>query len=249
MKWRFIPFRHYNPYLKTALNEISIESVINTKVPIFWLSGWENNCVNLGVSQKVNEVLNLYEVKKNDISIVRRQGGGGTTFLSKSGEITWNIASSKEFFPGDINEIYKFICNKIVEVLKDLGINSSHKIINDVITEKGKISGATLKKVGDVIYIAGTLLYDVDKELMNKILRPENDSNKISISEKDKKITCIRNENDVSFEEVLNSLERVVLQDYEYEVSDWTSEELEKAEILKEKYSSEEWVYGERQND
>jgi lipoate-protein ligase A len=248
MKWRFIPFEYYDPYFKTALNEVSVDSVSKSKVPILWLCGWEKDCVNLGISQKISEVLNLEEIKKRDILILRRQGGGGTTFLSKNGEITWNIIAPKEIFPNDINEIYEFVCNKIVKVLDRLEIKSEHKIINDVITKNGKISGATLKKVNDVIYIAGTLLYDVDKDLMDLILKPENDSNKKSLSEKEKKITSIKNESNASFENVLTELKKELLSGYEYEISNWNLEEIDMANKLKEKYSSDEWIYGDEKN-
>lgn len=243
MIWRFIPFKHYEPNLRLALNKVSFESVQNGGDPIISLSGWKPSCVNIGYTQKLNDVLDLNEIEKQNILIVRRESAGGATYLSEEGDICWSIVANENYFPKDLQEIYIFATNKIIKTLNELGIDAWHKPINDVMTEQGKISGTALKKEKKCVYVHGTLLYKIDKNLMNKILKPENDhQKKEKIKEMNKKVTSISNLIDISFEEVVQILTQKLLENLKYEKSDWTKEELEKAKILAKSYSSKEWT-------
>jgi len=172
LEWRFIPFRHYNPYIKTALNKVVVDVVKKTGEPIIWLAGWKPSCVNIGYSQKIRDVINLEEVKKFGLIIVRRQGGGGAVYLSDDGEISWSIVAPVEYFPEDINKIYKRVCGRVIQALRE--ITARHKPVNDIVTEKGKVSGVTIKKDHSVVYVGGTLLYDVDKSMLKKVLTSGN---------------------------------------------------------------------------
>lgn len=239
----YISFKRYNPYFKTALNDIVIEHVRNSNKPLFWLSGWDTDCINLGRTQDIYSVVDLQKVKEKNLLIVRRQGGGGVTYLSKEGELTWGFIAPKKFFPTQVNDIYKFICSKIIDVLNELGIKAFHKPINDVITQKGKISGSTLKKSDDVIYVGGTLLLNVDKKLLNEILKPENDTlKKKKIFEKNKKITSVNDEIDISFEKIIAAFEKIFLKEEFVEIN-LSKEELKKAKELSLVYGSKEWIY------
>ncbi len=242
MKWRFIPFKYYNPFLKIALNEVAVSSA--KKAPIIWLAGWKPSCVNIGYGQHVRDVVNIAEASKRKILVVRRQGGGGAMFLSEKGEISWSVVAAEKYFPSDLNRIYERVCGRIVNALKDLGIDSWHKPVNDVVTEAGKVSGATVKKENGVVYVGGTLLYSVDADLMRKLLRPERDHLKRQkVPEKFKKVASISGLCSDSFAEVVNVLKDNLLKGVDFSVSKWSSEELLMAKNLAKKYKSEEWVF------
>ena len=240
--WRFIPFTRYNPYLKTALNEVLIEVVSQTNQPIFWLSGWDRDCINLGVSQDYSQVIDRDRVQEEGIAITRRQSGGGATFLTKDGEITWGIIVPEHFFDKDINGIYEEVCSWLVEELQNNTIDAFFKPINDIRTPRGKISGSTLRREKGVVYVGGTLLYREDKEKMNKYLRPEQDYlKKERIDEKKKDITSITKESSLNFEESQELLKKAFLPQ-EYEEKPLGEDELLKAKNLEKQYSSKEWI-------
>ena len=242
MIWRFIPYKKYDPYVKTALNQVAIESVKKTRQPLIWLAGWSKNCLNVGYRQKISKVINVEEAKKQKLPIVRRQGGGGAMYLSKDGEITWNLIAPAHYFPKNPNKVYELVCGKIVDALKELGILAKHKPINDVVTEKGKISGATIKTDQYTTYIAGTLLYTEDQKQMLKLLRPEKDTIK-GKPEKDRKISAISQESNASFKEVIAMLKRNLLKGLDYKEEHWRVHELTKAQELAKKYQSKAWLY------
>lgn len=240
---RYIPYQQYSPYLKTALNEVLIESVYQTKQPLFWLAGWDRDCINVGVSQDIYKILDYQRVLNDQIPVVRRQSGGGAMILSKNGEITWNLIIPENTVENNINQWYRDICGKIVNELNVVGIYASFKPINDIITLNGKISGATLRKKNGVIYIAGTLLYKKDKDKMEKYLKPENDTiKKDSIRENQKSITSIEEESNLSFDQTIQLLERSFLKNNNYKQYTISKEELKKAQKLEKLYTNKNWI-------
>lgn len=243
---RFIPFQYYNPYFKTGLNKALMESVRESGEPVVFLSGWKPDCINIGYSQKIREEIDLEEAEKRDLVIVRRQGGGGTTYLTEDGEITWGIVAPEENFPDDVNKIYQEICGKIASGLEKIGIEAEHEPVNDIVTDDGKISGATLKRKDGVIYIGGTLLYETDPEEMFQVLTPGEE--KISDKEIEKfeeRVSSVKNESDASFEEAVDALRKGILQGKNFREDELKTSEVRRAEELADKYSSEEWLYRE----
>jgi lipoate-protein ligase A len=245
--YRYIPFKHYNPYFKTGLNKALMESVREGNDPVVFLAGWDQKCINLGYSQTFEEEVNAEEFEtEDDVILVRRQGGGGTTFLTPDGEITWGVVAPNEEFPDDVNIVYEKICGKIAEGLKEIGIDAEHEPINDIVTENGKISGATLKREDGVTYIGGTLLYDVDVEEMFSLLTPDEDKKKDKqIKEHRERISTIKKESKASFDESARALAESLLEGLAWMESDLEFSEVQRAEELANKYSSEEWLYRE----
>lgn len=245
-KWRYIPFTYYDPYFKTGLNKALMESVRESGEKIIFLSGWENDCVNIGYSQKISEEIDEEVTEDRGLDIVRRQGGGGTTYLTREGEITWGIVAPSKEFPDDVNRTYEKICGEIAEGLAEIGIEAEHEPINDIVTENGKISGATLKEKDGVAYIGGTLLYTVDPEEMFQVLTPDQDkiADKKIESFRDR-VTSVENESNASFDEAVEALRKGLLKDKKFVEDELRDEELERAQGLADKYSSEEWLYRE----
>lgn len=244
--WRFIPFQKYDPYFKTGLNKALIESVEkNQASSTIFLSGWSKNCVNIGYSQKFEKQVNVEEFQNRENTVlVRRQGGGGTTYLTPEGEITWGIVASSEKYPDDVNQIYQQVCTQIAEGLETIGIEAEHEPINDIVTENGKISGATLKQEKNTVYIGGTLLYKVKPEEMFTILTPPEDKKKDKqIQDFKERITSVRRETTASSEKAKEALKKGLLNNKTYKEANIKPKEKQRAEQLAKKYSSKQWLH------
>ena len=63
MFFRVIPFQYYNPILKICFNEVSLRSVKKSGESLFWISGWSEDCINLGAGQNYNLILNHEEIE------------------------------------------------------------------------------------------------------------------------------------------------------------------------------------------
>lgn len=244
-KWRYIPFQKYDPYFKTGLNKALMESVKEGSNPVAFLAGWKKKCVNLGYSQSFEEEVEVEEFKnRDDVVLVRRQGGGGTTFLTPEGEITWGIVAPEGNFPDDVNKIYQDICSKIAEGLEKIGIDAEHEPINDIVTQNGKISGATLKREEGVVYIGGTLIYETNPEEMFSLLTPGEDKLKDKqIKEFRERVTSITQESDAIFDEARKTLKKTLTEGKKFRESELTDSEISRSRELADKYSEEEWLY------
>lgn len=244
MTWRFIPFQRYDPYMKTGLNKVAIEQVQDGRDPILWLAGWDRPCVNVGYTQRVQDEIDLETARDRDLAIVRREGAGGTTYLTPDGELTWNMVAPRDTFPAGIPDLYEHICGEIADALGLLGIDAWFEPTNDVVTANGKLSGATAKQDGDVIYVAGTLLYDVDPETMFEILTPDTDKlDDKPIDAFTDRVTTITAESDASFEDCQESLKRQLGERRALEPDRWTDDETETAREYAQTYRSDAWVF------
>ncbi len=244
MNWRYFPFKYYDIYERISLNDVVLDYVKKTQNGVISFTGWDSNCVNIGYSQKIKEVVDLEKCEECGIKLVRRKSSGGVTFLSRF-DLSWGITVPENFFEGkDLQQIYMFATNKIISALKVLGIEAKHKPINDVVTSKGKISGSALRKDKGVIQLHGTLLFKVEKEILNSILRPENDHQKTQkIKEKDKRVTSISEFVNVDFEKVKDVFEKEFLKDLNYFEEEFSDLELELAKEKSQDLSSENWLY------
>lgn len=244
--WRFISFERHDPYFKTGLNKALMESVRNGSNPIIFLAGWDRKCVNLGYSQSFQEEVDVEEFeKRDDVTLVRRQGGGGATFLTPEGEITWGIVAPEDNYPDDVNKIYEDVCGKIAEGLEKIGIKAEHEPVNDIVTENGKISGATLKREGGVVYIGGTLIYQTDPEEMFSLLTPNEDKLKDKqIEDFRERVTSVQQESEAGFDEAVEALKKGLTEGISIEQSQLKETEIERARELAIKYSGREWLYG-----
>lgn len=242
---RFLPFQRYDPYFKTGLNKALMESFRESGEKIVILAGWKKKCVNLGYNQSFEEEVNVDEFeRRDDVILVRRQGGGGTTFLTPEGEITWGIIAGEEEFPEDVNKVYEKVCGRIAEGLSRIGIQAEHEPINDIVTSQGKISGATLKKENDVLYLGGTLIYKTNPKEMFYLLTPSEDKKKDKqIEDYRQRVSSISKESGASFEDSKEALKNALIEGRKFKVSDLNKAEKERAEELADKYSDRKWLY------
>ncbi len=250
MQWRFIPFQRYDPYVKTALNDVAISSVQGRGDPIIWLAGWDRDCINVGYTQTVAEEVDIEKAEQADVPIVRRQGAGGTTYLTRDGEITWGMIAPDEQFPDDLNVIYEQTCGTVADAVARIGIDAQYEPINDVVTDSGKISGATARTSSGVVYVGGTLLHRVDPEKMFTFLTPGED--KVADKQIDDfkdRVSSVTQESDASFDNARDALKQAFLEEKKFDTSSWTEDEMHSAKNLAEKYRSDTWIFRNTEED
>jgi lipoate-protein ligase A len=242
--WRFIPFKRYDPYIKTALNDVGISRVQGTSDPIVWLAGWNRNCINVGYTQQVAAEVDVEKAADEDVPIVRRQGAGGTMYLTRDGEVTWGLIASEGKLPDDLNDIYEQVCGRIVDALDRLGIDARYEPVNDVVTNNGKLSGATARTSHGVVYVGGTLLYSVDPDEMFTFLT--SDTDKLDDKPVDvftKRVSSVSQESDAAFDEVQDALKAAFLDGKDVYKQPWTDDEMRSANALAKKYRNDAWIF------
>jgi len=131
----------------------------------------ETPFVVLGVSQVLREHVCEEHCAKDGVRILRRCSAGGCV-LQGPGCLNFTLVISHQRFPdiATIRGSYCFILNRLAAALREAGVNASHKGISDLASSGRKISGNAQKRRKRYILHHGTLLYNMDPDLMERYL-------------------------------------------------------------------------------
>ncbi len=185
-----------NMQIDSDLLDDAIEKQL--KEPVFRLYGWSPACVSLGRNQS-DEFLDREFLKKNGIDVVRRLTGGRA--LLHDNEITYSFICPVSYLEHGEHVVssYKDICKIFIDKFSQIGIDIDFGTQKQVKTgfdycmlvstgadlcHKGKklIGSAQCRKQGYILQ-HGSILYDYDRELLEKIFGED-----VSTEE----ITCIK---------------------------------------------------------
>jgi lipoate-protein ligase A len=147
----------------------------------------------VGLHQTVEHEIRVEYCKSNGIDINRRITGGGAIFFNEK-SLGWEIIASK----ADLNfyrptpELYRRMCEGAVAGLKALGVDAKFRGKNDIEVNGRKISGTGGTSRGGAFLFQGTLLIDLDVEIMLKVLRiPVMKLKDKEIRSVKKRVTCL----------------------------------------------------------
>lgn len=245
MKWRVVKLSTYNAFMNMAVDEAVSEAVAKGALPTIRFYTWKPSAVSIGYFQSLEQEVNVERCKSLGVDVVRRRTGGGAVYHDEKGEITYSVIAPESLMPKGITESYYLICGWIVNSLKKIGIESEFKPINDIIAYGKKISGNAQTRRNKVLLQHGTILYDLDVEKMFSVLKVgvEKISDKMIKSVKER-VTRVLDYKDISREELLKALIQGFTEGKDFEFSEFTDEELKRAEeLVKERYKTKEWNY------
>ncbi len=223
--------------------------------PVLRLYTWSPRAVSIGYFQSISDEVDEEFCRENGIDVVRRMTGGGAVFHDD--EVTYSFicplsiwerkAESMGKNGKNVRDTFEIICNCIALALKSLGLNAGFAGINDVEVDGKKISGsAQTRKKGSLLQ-HGTLIYDINENLMFKALRigKEKISDK-GIKSAEARVTSIKRElGDIGKERVMGALadgfaSGLSMTPVHGEMSE---EEEKKKEEMKALFMSREWNY------
>ncbi|MDR2536010.1 MAG: lipoate--protein ligase family protein [Treponema sp.] len=171
------PFRllntgYHTGFYNMGLDEALLESVSQgASLPTLRFYGWNPPTVSVGYFQRLEEEADLESCKQRGVDVVRRISGGGAVF--HHAELTYSI-----IMPIDhplagltIRESYETLCAGPIQGLALLGASCEFAPINDILGGGKKISGnAQTRRMGCILQ-HGTILLDLDLDLMFELLR------------------------------------------------------------------------------
>ncbi|MDR2068665.1 MAG: lipoate--protein ligase family protein [Spirochaetaceae bacterium] len=171
------PFRllytgFHDGFYNMGLDEAVLEGVSRDQSPpTLRFYGWSPPAVSVGYFQGLEEEVDLAACKTRGVDVVRRISGGGAVF--HHAELTYSVimADTHPLAGKTIRESYEGLCAGIVEGLALLGVPARFAPINDIIAGDRKISGnAQTRRMGCVLQ-HGTVILDLDVDLMFELLR------------------------------------------------------------------------------
>jgi lipoate-protein ligase A len=239
-----------------GLDQALLESVARGAPPVLRFYGWRPYAVSLGYFQGIEEEVDIRSCKDRGVDIIRRITGGGAVF--HHAELTYSIV-----FPADhplagasIHDSYRILCAGVIRGLALLGLSARFAPINDVVCGERKISGNAQTRRMNTVLHHGTVLLDLDADLMFGLLRvPEEKVRGRLIQDVKERVTSLRAQGlSAGFEETGSAMIEGFRQALNLEFTPSSvqpaypggplREEEERAlELAEKKFASPEWIY------
>ncbi|MHA1146895.1 MAG: lipoate--protein ligase family protein [Promethearchaeota archaeon] len=252
--WRLIPLETNDGFMNMALDEAILRAVIEKKSPYtLRFYKWKPSTASIGRNQSLFSEIDMKTAKDRGFNVVRRITGGGAVFHDEFREITYSIVCPIKYLENlgakTVIEQFEIITQGITAGLYIFGLKPEKGVIHcpALFLEGKKFSGNAQARKRGYILQHGTILLEINPELMYSILTPPKNITKskmvqsvyakcigikehINSYEESRFLECLK----MGFEEVLN---------IKLEEEPFTKFERELAEHLrKEKYSNEEWL-------
>ena len=129
--------------------------------------------VSIGYFQDAEQEVDLSYCRANGIPFMRREVGGGATYLDEN-QVFYQLIWKKDNprFPRVIQEIFPWFSEAPVETYRTFGIQAEYRAINDIITKEGrKIAGEGGGNIGECMVFVGGILLDFDYKTISEILK------------------------------------------------------------------------------
>jgi lipoate-protein ligase A len=171
---------------------------------------------SIGYFQDAEKEIDLEFCKKANIPVMRREVGGGATYLDENQifyQLIWHKNNRK--FPKNIKKIFELFSAPACETYHKFGIKAHFRTENDIVTGQGKkIAGEGGGDIGDSMVFVGGILLDFDYHIMSKVLKVPDEKfrNKIFKSMDENLTTMKRELGEIPSRE---EIKRVLVENYE----------------------------------
>ncbi len=156
-----------------AMDQTILESCDSNIGPdtIRFLS-FEPHCALVGRFQSIEKEIRTDYCRGKGIDTNRRITGGGALYWDTK-DIGWEIFSRFDGFFGkkNIESFYGIFCSAVASGINGFGISSRFRRRNDIEVNGKKISGSGGTSLQNAFMFQGTLLVDIDIEIMLRALR------------------------------------------------------------------------------
>jgi lipoate-protein ligase A len=203
--------------------------------------------VCVGYHQDMQKEVDLDYCAANGLPVYRREVGGGAVFLD-NGQLFTQWIFHKQDLPASLEERFKLYIDPLVQTYQALGINATHRPINDVHVNGKKIGGTGAAQMGIAEILVGSLMYTFDKKTMSQVLKVPSEKMR------DKIFESLEAYMTTMTEQLGTTLDRAMVKDlYMRKVSEalgaevyageWTAEEEAMAQEIDARFVSDEWLY------
>ncbi len=152
---------------------LAVEEMLLKESPHdFFLIYVNPRSVVCGKHQNVMREINFPLIHHRQIPVFRRITGGGTVFHDE-GNINYCFIRTNS---GNNKVDFEFYASFIIDFLQSLGLNAQLGLRHEIVCGGYKISGTAMHVFRDRVIHHGTLLFNTDLDLLNGIIRPNQDS-------------------------------------------------------------------------
>lgn len=270
-KWRYLVTEAMSPEMNMAVDEAILQLHAEGKVPpTVRFYTWNPATLSIGYFQKALKEINLEEVHKHGLGFVRRPTGGRAVLHDK--ELTYSVIVSEQHpkMPSSVTEAYKIISMGLLHGFQNLGLKAEMvSLANEeekekytspgssacfdspswyeLVVEGKKVAGSAQTRQKGVILQHGSILLDMDVELLFSLLNFSSDRLKQRMMESFRQKAVTINEvssRPISLQEAIDAFGRGFASGLDVELvpGELTEEEQALAkELAQTRYGTEEW--------
>lgn len=130
--------------------------------------------ISVGYFQDAAAEIDLDYCAKNNLSVMRREIGGGATYLNAN-QVFYQVILRRDnpLASRKISELYQTLSAPAIETYKEFGIETRFRPVNDIVTVEGerKIAGEGAGDIGPCIVFVGGILLDFNYDTMARVLK------------------------------------------------------------------------------
>jgi lipoate-protein ligase A len=158
-----------DPAFTAALDETILETALAGGPPTLHLYRRSPASITMGYFLKARENVDLDYCTENNIKVIRRISGGGAIFTDER-QLVYCLAA-KDMLPEAPATCFSIVLSELAHTLSELGCECQYSPVNDVLVGDRKISGSAIVNKGATKIIHGTILVDIDRDVMFKALK------------------------------------------------------------------------------
>lgn len=208
--------------------------------PVFFL--WRNApSVIIGLNQSAYAEVDLDYLRSHGIALARRVTGGGAVYHDLQ-NLNYTIVGKSR----DLNADYPDYLHTMQNALRELGVRAELSGRNDIMVDGRKCSGYAKRVWKDRLMVHGTLMYDVDLSVLQRVLSVP--GSKLSAAGIESVRSKVANLKDYlpQFKDVLALKDalQAILAGSDGEVVLGPDEQAAIDKMVDEKFRTWEWIYG-----
>jgi len=272
-RWRFIDSGDCSPAFNMALDEALLEWHSEGKIPpTIRFYGWNPPTLSIGYFQKVEKEIDMEAVKKYGLGFVRRPTGGRGVLHDQ--ELTYSVIVSEAHpkMPQTVTEAYRVISQGILEGFRFLGLDAYFAVPKteeekadlknprsavcfdapswyELVVEGRKVAGSAQTRQKGVILQHGSILLDLDEEMLFRLFKYPNERVKERLRQNFKQKAVAINElteRKITLPEAKEAFYKGFEKGLEIVLEPYTLSAEEVAyvnELAEKKYASDEWNF------
>lgn len=128
--------------------------------------------ISIGCHQDANVVIDMAFAEAHQIPVFRREVGGGAVYLDGE-QLFYQLVVRADHpeVPHRKKDFYEKFLQPVIETYRAFGVDAVYKPVNDIITNRRKISGNGAAEINDMFILVGNFIMDFPYEMMTKCLR------------------------------------------------------------------------------
>ena len=159
------------PYLESQSIYHAVAHAMGERSPdTITLMSPDRPYVCIGFHQELDKEIDVEYCRARGLPILRREVGGGAVYLDGD-QLFIHFIFHRERLPRQVEEVYKLFIRPLVETYRAIGIEASHRPLNDIVVGGRKIGGTGIAAIGRALVVAGSLMFDFDIDTMARALR------------------------------------------------------------------------------